>query len=290
MTTSKIQLRTIEEQISDFKPAYAPIYPLFLASNAKQYAETVGEVNYTRMEVAGDVRAKRITPKDSEMHLIAVGPSKKGFKKYFSGAAFQVSTLQGTDGVEQVNGQVLDEHNKQFDELLAFGDGTADNNVVNNGLYWSGDPNHVTNSSYEVKKGTAGDYLVDLHNKIQSIVNGLDSVPGRKIVFTWGDVSMRMNSMYGTNGLLFKEVLQKSVGDSVSFVKLPSNMAAANTSGFIVVAMDQVSTSYTTAPKIDDQGVNAEKKHVWTNFLSGSIMLDVGMLGAITKQVVTWEA
>ena len=71
MATNKIALRTVEEFMSDYTPVYSPIYPLFMGKSQK-YEREVGELNFRRVEAVGDIRAKHITPKDTEIRRISV--------------------------------------------------------------------------------------------------------------------------------------------------------------------------------------------------------------------------
>src|SRR4051812_26135560 len=133
MATNKVLLRTVDEFMADYTPVYQPIYPLLLGKS-QAYAEEVGQVNFKRANTVGDIRAHHITPKDTEIRQIAVGESSKAFKKYFLANQFIQSLLQDQQGIEDVVAQVLDEHQKQMDELILLGEGTSNSTMFNNGL------------------------------------------------------------------------------------------------------------------------------------------------------------
>jgi hypothetical protein len=96
--------------------------------------------------------------------------------------------------------------------------------------------------------------------------------------------------LYANTDAPFKRVLGEVLGSDYTVVKLPAAVTPSGTNGWIVVNLDQVELHYTTVPKLDDQGVNAENKYSWHNFLVGSMMLEVKVLNAIVRQPVTFEA
>src|SRR5690348_5710492 len=128
MPTNKLVLKSVDQFMADYVPNYNPLYPLFLGKS-QQYNEQVGIQNFKRLEVVGDIRAKHITPKDTDIRQIAVKEGSKSFKKYFLANQFVQSMLQDQSQTEDVVSQVLDEHQKHMDDLLLQGDGTASNNV-----------------------------------------------------------------------------------------------------------------------------------------------------------------
>jgi hypothetical protein len=134
--TNKIVLRTVEEFMSDYKPTYSPLYTLFLAKS-QAYSEQVGQASFKRLDTVGDIRAKHVTPKDTELQQIAAKESSKTFKKYFLANQYIESNLQDRQGLEDVKAQVLDEHQKQADDLFLLGEGTSNSTMINNGLFWS---------------------------------------------------------------------------------------------------------------------------------------------------------
>lgn len=285
--TNKLAMRTVEQFIVDYKPNYAPIMALFLG-NSLQYEATVGSIDFKRAEAIGDIRAKMHGPKDTTIHQIISKDGKKTFKRYFFGAQYIQSLLQTTEGYEDVLAQVLDEHNKQSDELLLLGEGTSASNMVNNGLYWSNDPNYILNASYEVAKATDGTHLADLFAKISSLIQTADEVDGQKLVMVYGATTIaKYNGLFASNSTSFAKV----IGDAnpgVSFAKLPTAITPAGASGVMVINLAQAKLHYTLLPGVQGQGTNEEKMYAWTNFLMGSSMLEVTAMGGVIRQPLTY--
>ena len=119
MPTNKIALRSVEMYMADYTPIYAPIYPLFLNGKAVQHSAEVGKVENRRVTAVGDIRARRLTPKDTVIAQVAAMDSKKTFKKYFFANQYTLSEIQDREGAEEVVTQVLDEHHVQ----AVFGQG-----------------------------------------------------------------------------------------------------------------------------------------------------------------------
>lgn len=288
--TNKVALRTVEEFMSGYTAIYQPIYSLFLGKS-QAYSEQVGTVDFKRADTVGDIRLKHITPKDTEMKQVAVGEGKKTLKKYFLGIQYIQSTLQDNQGIEDVLAQVLDENQKLADEIFLLGEGSAANNVVNNGLYWSGDANYQLENSKEIDKGTAADHLKDMHTQIMVTASVADQIAGRKVLIVYGaDATAKFDSLYANTDAPFKSVLKEVLGENWSLVKLPADVTPSGANGWMAVNLDQVKLHYTAMPKLDDQGFNAEKKYTWHNFLMGSMMLEVLVKKAIIRQPVTFEA
>lgn len=287
--TNKIALRSVEEFLIGYKPAYNPILPMFL-NNAQQYTVEAGKIDFKRADTVGDIRAKMVGPKDTEMHQIHSKEGTKTFKKYFFGAQYIQSQLQDTKGYEDVIAQVLDEHNKQSDELFLLGEGTSASTMLNNGLFWSADANYTLKTSYEVQKDANGKHLADLYTKIVSIVQDADEVDGQKLVMVYGsDMIAKYNGLLTDTSSALSKVLSDAL-PAVSFAKMPASITPASTDGFIVVNLDQVKLHYTLLPAIKGQGVNDEKMYAWTNFLMGSSMLEVLALNGVIRQPLTFEA
>lgn len=286
--TNKIVLRSTEEFLRDYRPAYNPLMPLFM-EGAKQYAVEAGQVKFTRVEAVGDLRAKMLGPKDTEIHQVGAKEGDKTFRKYFFGAQFIQSNLQDRNGYEDVVAQVLDEHNKQNDELLLTGEGTANNNVVNNGLYFSADPNYVTKSSVEIDKDGAG-LLPNLYAQMISLIEEAEDLDGRLLVLTYGSVFTPVyNGLFTTTAAPFSKVLSDAK-PNVDFAKIPSSVTPSGANGYLIINRDQVQLLYTLLPTIRGQGINEEKEYSWTNFLMGSSMIDVRAKGGIIRQPITFEA
>ena len=289
MGTNKVVLRTTEEFMADYTPVYQPMYPL-LMGKSQSYSEVVGKINFNRVTAVGDIRAKHITPKDTEIRQFAVADGKKSFKKYFLANQFTMSALQDQSSTEDVVAQVLDEHQKQADEILLLGDGgTSGSDVVNNGLYWSADPNYVLETSKEIDNANA--WLTDLHAQIVTSKIKADLVAGRKLVVFYGALMMpKVNGLYAASAMPFKGALQQVLGANYSIAELPADITPANANGWMIINLDQVKLHYVTLPQLKDQGVNDEKMYSWFNFMMGSMMLEVLASKAIIRQPVTFEA
>lgn len=286
--TNKIVLRTVEEFMSDYTPIYQAIFSLFLGKS-QSYSEEVGTIDFKRADTVGDIRMKHVTPKDTELKQIAVADGKKSFKKYFLGNQFIQSELQDSQGNEDVIAQVLDENMKLADELLLFGEGTAANNVVNNGLYWSGDANYTLESSATVAAGTAADHLKDMHSKIMVTVSKSDQSAGRKILMIYGETAVaKFDSLYANSDAPFKKVLGDVLGSNWTVVKMPTDVTPSGANGWIAINADQIKLHYTTLPVLRKQGVNDEKMYTWHNFLMGSMMVEVLVKNGIIRQPVTF--
>ncbi len=287
MPTNKVTLRTVEEVINDYKPNYRPIYGAFLGKS-QQWKEEVGALNFKRAEAVSDIRAKHITPKDTELRQVAVGESARAFKKYFLANQYIISTLQDREGTEGVVAQVLDEHNKQFDEMLLLGEGTSGSNVINNGLYWSGDANYVLETSAEVD--TTADSLIDLQNKVLATAGDADSNAGQKLIIFYGSsITPLFDGVYASYPTPFKSVLKEALGDDYTAQKLPSAVTPSGANGYLIVNLDLVTLHYMLLPNLQAQGVNEEKMYAWFNFLMGSCMLELHAPGAIIRQPLTLE-
>lgn len=290
MPTGKIVVRSADEFMQDYRPVYQPFYPLILSGGKSQsYAEEVGSLNFKRLEAMGDLRMKHITPKDTEIKQIAARESTKTFKKYFLANQYVQSTLQDQKGLEDVVAQVLDENHKLQDDLLLLGEGTSNSTMINNGLYWSNDPNYVLESSIEIDNANA--WLSDLHAQVVTAKIKADLVSGRKLVVFYGASMLpKINGLWSANGVPFKQSLQAVLGGGYSIAELPADVTPSGANGWMIVNLDQVKIHYTTLPKLDAQGVNEEKMYSWHNFLAGSMMVEVLASKAIIRQPVTFEA
>ena len=288
--TNKIVQKSIEQFLNDYTPTYNPIMPLFM-DNAVQYEQAVGEQKLTRLTAVGDLRSKFHGPKDTELHQLGAKSGSKTFAKYFFASQFVNSELQDSQGLESVQGEVLDEHNKQADELLMLEEGTAANNVKNNGLYWSADPNYILETSVQVAKATNGTHFAGLYALIASELQKADDLAdGKKIVLLYGDAMIaKYNGLLPDTNSPFPKVLADGLTD-VEFVKVPTSIVPAGASGFIIVNMAKKKLHYILLPTIKAQGVNEEKMYAWYNFLMGSSMMEVLSYGGIIRQPVTFEA
>lgn len=287
MSTNKIELRTVEQFMTGYTPVYKPIYPLFLPKS-QQWSQEVGKLDFRRVQTVGDIRAKHITPKDTEIAQVGVKTGKKSFKKYFLANQFTISSIQSREGAEEVAAEVLDEHQIQMDELMLLGEGTSASTMLNNGLFWSDDTNYTLEASSEID---STDRLYDFHNQVLVTAQKADQVAGRKVIFFYGaDLLPYFNSVYETAVKPFKVALQEVLGSNFSFVQVPSAPTPSSANGWIVANLDQVKMHYTALPQLLDQGNNTEKMYLWFNFMMGSCMLECLAKDAIVRQPITLEA
>lgn len=283
--TNELGLRSVEEFMADYTPIYQPFYALLLGKS-QSYSEEVGKVDFKRVDTIGDIRAKHITPKDTEMKQVTAKESSKSFNKYFLANQFIQSNMQDQRGIEVVQAQVLDEHQKQFDELVLFGEGTSVSNVINNGLFWSNDSNYVLKSSIQVALAT--DHLIDLYSKITASIIESQLIAGTKTVILYGATAVaKFNGLYAATNVPIKRVLSE-VNTDVGFIVLPASITPAGVNGWLVVNSDQVKLHYTALPKLAASGVNNEKMYAWSNFIMGSAMLEILAPGAVLRQPVTF--
>lgn len=286
MSTNKIALRTVEEFMGGYVPVYHPLYPLFLGKS-QAYAPEAGRLDFRRVQTVGDIRAKHILPKDSEIRQIAIMEGRKSFRKYFLANQFTLSDFQDQQGVEDVVSQVLDEHHIQADELFLLGEGTSNSDVINNGLFYSADANYtLENSEAIAASGDTG--LSLLHSAITTTAQQADQVAGRKIIVIYGlDLVPYFNGVYQNSSAAFKAVLQDVLGDDYSLVVLPRASTPASVNGWIVANLDQCKLHYTALPQLLAQGNNEEKMYLWFNFMMGSTMLEVLAKDAVIRQPIT---
>jgi hypothetical protein len=281
--TNKIVLRTVDQYMAGYTPVYAPIHTLFM-QGAVKYTEEVGTQTFRRVETVGDIRAKHITPKDTELKQIAVGESSKTFKKFFLANQFVQSQFQDQQGVEDMIAQVLDEHLKQADDIF-LGDS------INSGLYTSSDTNYLLENSYEVQKDADSNYLLDLHAKVLVEAEKANINAGRKVLMWYGSTILPVyNSIYAAAVRPFKSVLAEVLGSDYSLMQMPSDITPAGANGFIIANMEQIKLHWTAMPQLKARGLNEENQYYWFNFLMGSMMLDCKVSKAIIRQPLTLEA
>jgi len=286
MTTNKIVLRTTEEFMSDYTPVYNPLYALFLAGSIEYPAE-VAVTNFKRVEAVGDIRAKRVTPKDTELQLISAAGSSKSYKRYFLANKFITSGLQSQEGNEAVISQVLDEHQAQADELLLFGDGTSDETVINNGLFYSLDPNFTEETSVAIASGDTR--LGLLHSAILGTLEKARNLDGSKIILVYGaNLVPYMNSLFLNVAKPLSSVLDESLEANETIVKMPAYITPAGQNGWLVINLDRIKLHHSTLPQLIAQDYNAEDMYFWHNFMLGSMMVEVLAKDAIIKQPITF--
>ena len=290
MSTNKVGLRTVDEFMGGYQPIYQPIYPLFLGKS-QAYSEDAGTASMRTVNTVGDIRAKHLLPKDTEIKLVAAKESSKTFKKYFLANQFQLSHLQAQNGTDDVIAQVLDEHQIQMDELFLLGEGTSASTMINNGLFWSNDANYVLESSTEVQKDAASDHLIDFASKIMVNASTANRSAGRKLVLFYGTTLIpKYNSLFANGSRSFPSAAKEVLGANYSVGEIPAAITPASANGWIVVNLDQVRLHYTALPSLKTQGSNDEKMYYWFNFLMGSCMLEVLASGGIVRQPATFEA
>lgn len=286
MSTNKVVLRTVEEFMAGYVPTYQPIYPLLLG-NAQAYSEEVGKLNFHRLEAVGDIRAKHITPKDTEIRQISVRDSSKTFKKYFLANQYTQSALQAREDVEGIVSQVLDEHQKQMDDLVLLGEGTSASTMINNGLFWSNDSNYVLNSSDEMHNDP--DTQEELYEEIMGVWAQARDLAGSKVLIAYGSTCLsKLDSLIPEQAVSVRSLVEEAIGGKI--VRMPSAVTPASANGLIVLTQSQVKLHYTSLPALKAQGVNEEKMYSWHNFLMGSAMVEVLGYGGIVRQPVTFEA
>lgn len=283
MSTNKIALRSVEQFMSDYSPVYQPIYPLFLGKS-QQYASEVGKLDFRRVQTVGDIRAKHLTPKDTEIRQVAVMEGKKTFKKYFLANQFQLSQYQDRQGVEEVVAQVLDEHQVQADELFMLGEGTSNSNMLNNGLFHSADGNYTLEGSSEIPTTNR---LHEFFTRVTSTASKADQVAGRKVICFYGNSKPLLRSLFPNSDTLVKSALSEALGQNYSIVEIPDAPTPSGQNGWIVANLDQTKLHYTALPQLLDQGDNREKMYLWFNFMMGSMMLEVLAKDGIIRQPTT---
>jgi hypothetical protein len=286
MATNKITVSSTEEFMASYRPKYNPLFGLLLA-RSKQYAMEVGQVKFTQLSAVGDIRARHLTPKDNILKQITVASGSKSFKKYVLGNQFIQSEFQEQGDIDGVVAQVLDEEMKQFDEITLLGEGTAANNVVNNALYWSADPNYVLNSSAAIAATTTTQ--AELYAKIQAVMATAREVSGPKALVLYGATTLStLDSLFPSTNDAFKSILDGGLEDSETIVRMPSAITPAGANGFMILSLEEIMFHYLTLPKVLNQGVNEEKLHSWHNFILGSSMVEVQAPGAIIRQPLTY--
>lgn len=285
MTTQKVVLKSIDMFMSEYTPIYQPLYPLFL-TKSQQYSGEVGKLNFKRVETVGDIRAADITPKDTEIKQIAIAEKTKTYKKYFKANQFVISTMQDQQGVEETVAQVLDEHQRQMDDLFLLGDGSSSSNMLNNGLYFSNDPFYALKASTAIVTGDTR--LYDFFNKVVASAKDANRVAGRKVIIFYGDdIIPLFNALFAASAKAVKVALQEVLGPNYSMVEMPSDCTPAGANGWVVANMEQVKTHYTVLPALKDQGTNSEKMYHWFNFVLGSCMVECLAQDAIIRQPAT---
>jgi len=281
MSTNRIILDSAEVFMKGFQPTYKPLYPLFMGK-AQAYSEEVGQVDFKRITAVGDIRTGHITPKDTSIKALSAMSKTKSYKKYFMANKYTQSNLQDKSGVEDVVGQVLDEANKFQDELFLLGEGTSESTMINNGLFWSDDPNYNYLSTPETLTDAEA-----LHTSVMETVAVADEVAGKKAIIFYGtDCLPIFDSVYESAPVPFKTVLQQVI-PGYELVKMPAAVTPASTNGWIIANLDQVKLHHSALPKLLAQGINDEDLYSWHNFLQASMMLECLVPNAIVRQIAS---
>jgi hypothetical protein len=287
MPTNKIVLQTQEEFIADFTPSYEPIYGILLG-NAVAYTEEVGQVKFNRVEAVGDIRARRLTPKDTTIKQIAVKSGSRKFTKAFYANQYVQSLLQDQSEINTVVAQVLDEHSRQFDENMFLGEGTSPSTAINNSLFHSQDPYYDLRSSTAISAPTAD--TADYYSKLMAIMDAADRVPGRKAILVYGSTAQsRLNTLFPSSTDSLRSVLEGAIDEDDRIIKVPADINLGNVNGWIVVSLDHVKLHHCGLPKLDGQGTNEEKKYTWHNFLMGTSMVELLKDDAVIRQPLTFS-
>lgn len=286
MSTNKIVLRSSDEVMADYQPTYQPFWPILLGKS-QSYPEEVGKINFKRLEAVGNIRNQHYNPKDTHIHQISVVEKLKVFKKYFLASQFVQSSLQDRSQNEDVVRQVLDENNKLMDDMVLLGEGTSGSDVVNNGLFWSADPNYLLESSTEL--ASTDGHLPALHASVVAEKIKADTVAGQKVVVFYGSTMLsKVCGIYASSSTPFKAALQAAIGANYSLAELPAEVTPSGANGFMILTLDQIKLHYTTPPKLADQGVDARNMEVWHNFLMGSAMVEVLAYKGVIRQPHTF--
>lgn len=286
MSTNKLVLRSPEELMADYVPTYMPFYPILLG-NAQAYPEEVGKMTFKRLEAVADIRTKHFNPKDTHVHQIQVVEKSKIFKKYFFAAQFVQSSLQDQDQNEDVVKQVLDENQKYMDDMVLLGEGTSASTMVNNGLFWSADPNYLLESSTALS--ATDSHFPAIHASVVAEKLKADVLTGKKVVVFYGSTMLgKLSGIYATSSVPFRSALAAALGPNYSITELPSEVTPASANGFMILTPNQIKLHYTCLPKLDGQGTDERNREVWHNFLMGSTMIEVKASKAIIRQPHTF--
>lgn len=286
MQTGHIALKTAEQFMEDYVGVYQPLMPLFL-DNAQAYELKVGEMNFKRIQAIGDIRGKHVTPKDTVLEQILTKDSKRTFKKYPIMNQYRVSNFQDADGVNDVVKQVLDEYWRHQDELFLYGEGTSKDNVFNNGLFYSADPNYTLRSSQEM--ASTDGHLPALHTEIVTEAEEANKLAGRKTLLVYGTTVSKLNAVYADAAVPFRRVLQEVLA-GYDIIKMPADVAPSGAHGFMIINHDQIKVHHLPLPELLKQGVNEENLYTWHNFAMGSCMVEVLAKDAIIRQPLTFAA
>lgn len=245
----------------------------------------VGQANFKEITTVGDIRAKRVTPKDTVMKQVNAKEDVFSFKKYFFANQYVTSQLQNAEGAADVAAMVLDEHHVHADDLLLNGDGTSTSDILNDGLLINKSSKYVLESDATV---AFSDQLHKFFTAIMTTAAKANNISGQKVLFIYGTKTKALyNSLFPNSDQPVKEVLAKSLGPNYAIVEIPDapqSQAANFDEGWVIANLTQTKLHYVKLPSLFSQGVNDEKMHVWMNFLMGSMALELKAQGAIIHQ------
>ena len=285
MGTNKVVLRDVDQIMADYTPTYQPIFPILLGKS-QSYPEEVGKLNFKRLEAVGNIRNQHYNPKDTHIHQISVAEKTKTFKKYFLASQYVQSLLQDRSQNEDVVKQVLDENMKLMDDLVLLGEGTSASTMINNGLYWSNDPNYLLQSSTEIASGSTRLSLIHASVVTQKLL--ADAVAGRKVIVFYGSTMLSNICSIYDSSVTFRSALQAAIGGNYSIAELPAEVTPNSANGFMILNLDQIKLHYTSVPSLKSQGVDERNMEVWHNFLMGSAMVEVLAYKGIIRQPHTF--
>lgn len=291
MQTGKIALKSTEEFMEDYVGRYNPLMPSFLVGNAQAYDLKVAQHTLKRLEAIGDIRGKKVSPKDTVLEQILSKEKQKFYKRYPIINQYRQSELQDPEGINDVVKQVLDEYWRHQDELFLYGGVASDDNVNtvhNNGLYLSTDDNFTLRDSQEM--ASTGGHLPALHTEVMAEAEQANQVAGRKIIVFYGTSAIaKLNSIWASTAVPFIRTLRDSL-EGYDIIKMPTDVQPATENGFLIVNLDQIKVHHQPLPELWKQGVNDEFGYTWHNFAMGSCMVDVMAESAIIRQPLTFGA
>jgi hypothetical protein len=185
-STNRLVLKDVDQFMADYTPIYQPLYPLFLGKS-QQYSEEVGtpELQAPR---SGRRHPRPSHHAEGHRHQADRGEGRlEDLQEVLPREPVRaVALCRITSRTDDVVRQVLDEHQKQFDEMMVMGEGTQNSDVVNNGLFWSGDSNLIVNGSAELDTDADTNGAIGLHSKVMEQAEIANAIAGRKIVIFYG--------------------------------------------------------------------------------------------------------
>lgn len=291
MSTDKHALEITTEKVNEsYEASYVPLFPVL--TKQKKYTEVIGEVKLKESNIIGDAKARKINAQDTEWKHAKSGTSEKKFNKYFSGIKFIVSGFQDNTDFQKHADELLDINMMEFDKNVFYGDPTSDGTLRNNGMYASDDPNFITNAIEALGANPTVDQIKELFD---ALIFQSEQTVGNvaKTIILVGEMAKKLGRFVPNTATSFARAIAASYqdeGKQITIEGAPSNLTAeTNDSGILLLTPSKVEFDYTTLPKIDDQGYNAEDKYTWLNLIYGSATVDVQKKGALIKQPVSFS-